>query len=277
MKELFNNELFSIEEFSLKLSNVLGFVIFIAFVVILLAIIKRIIYRSTHLDKAKRFSVNKLLRYVISVIAAITSLHILGFNISVLLAGSAALLVGLGFGLQHLFNDFISGVILLMDRTLKVDDIIEVNGILYKVQEINFRTTTVIGRDEDYVILPNSELTGNKVVNWTHSRVSSRFKISVGVDYATDVHLVMKVLKEAAQRHKQVLTEPEPFVRFEDYGDSALMFGLFFFSDEIFRVERIKSEIRIRIFEALSENGITIPFPQRVIHQGGKFTLEKPG
>lgn len=121
------------------------------------------------------------------------------------------------------------------------------------------------------MILPNSELTSNKVVNWTHSHVSSRFKINVGVDYATDIDLLMKVLKEATMGHPQILKDPEPTVRFEDYGDSALIFEVLFFSDEIFRMGRIKSEIRIKIFKALKENNITIPFPQRVIHKGGSM------
>lgn len=265
--ELLRYTLLEIGSYSLKVSSLITLVAFIALIFIFLLITKRLIYRSKRFDKARKFSINKLFRYVVVVITFFAVLRILGLDANFLLAGSAALLVGLGFGLQHLFNDFISGVILLLDGAIKMGDIIEVNGVIYKVQEINFRTTTVIGRNEDYVILPNSELTSNKVLNWTHSQISSRFKISVGVDYSTDVELLMKVLKEATILHPQILKLPEPYVRFEDYGDSALIFGVFFFTDEIFRVERIRSEIRIEIFKALKENNITIPFPQRVIHQ----------
>lgn len=240
--------------------------IFASVIIIILFIIKQLIQRSKKIDEAKKFSINKLLQYVVVIISFIAALRILGFDITILLAGSAALLVGLGFGLQQVFNDFISGVILLLDGTIKMGDIIEVNGIIYKVQDIISRTTTVIGRNEDYVILPNSELTSSKVVNWTHSKVSSRFKISVGVDYSTDVELLMKVLKEATMRHPQILKLPEPIVRFEDFGDSALLFGVYFYSDEIFWIERIKSEIRVEIFKALKDNNINIPFPQRVVH-----------
>lgn len=266
MKEFLENSIIEIGNYSLKLYNVVSFLILIAIVIVLLIILKRIIYRSRSLDSAKKFSVNKLSRYIIVIIAFFISLHILGFNISVLLAGSAALLVGLGFGLQNLFSDFISGIILLLDRTLKVDDIIEVGGSIYKVLEINFRTTKVLGRNENYVILPNSQLTGNSVINWTHSAVASRFKVNIGVDYSTDVLQLMKILKEVTMRNKRILKSPEPFVRFEDYGDSALIFSVYFFSNEIFRVEQIKSEIRVEIFKALKDHGITIPFPQRVVH-----------
>jgi small-conductance mechanosensitive channel len=267
MTDIRNYRILEIGEYSLSIINLLGFFLFLLAVVALLTVLKKIIYRSSRLDNAKKFSLYKLLQYTIGVFALLISLYILDFKISILLAGSAALLVGIGFGLQHLFNDFISGIIILLEGILKVDDIIEVNNIIYKVEEINFRTTTVIGRDEDYVILPNSELTSNIVVNWTHSRVSSRFKISLGVDYATDVVLLMKLLKDTAMSHDQVLKHLEPYVRFEEYGDSALIFGVYFFSDEIFRSEQIKSEIRIEIFKILQKHNITIPFPQRVISQ----------
>jgi small-conductance mechanosensitive channel len=184
----------------------------------------------------------------------------------VLLAGSAAIMVGVGFGLQNLFNDFFSGIILLLDRSIKIDDIIEVKGMIYKVEEINFRTTTVLGRDENYVILPNSNLTSNSLVNWTHNQMSSRFKVELGVDYSTDIYLLMPILQKIAQQHPLVLDTHETFVRFEDYGDSALIFSVFFYTNEVFRVEKIKSDIRIEIFKALKEKNIEIPFPQRVVH-----------
>lgn len=266
MKEFLQTNIIELGDYTLKLQNVLSLIVFIGFVIFIYFIIKRVIYKSSTLDLAKKFSISKLLKYLSIVITFVISLHLLGFNVSVLLAGSAALLVGLGFGLQNLFNDFISGIILLLDRTLKVGDIIEVNSMIYKVMEINFRTTTVLGRDENYIILPNSELTGNSVINWTHSEISSRFKVTVGVDYSTDIQVLMPVLKEVAMAHKQVLNTPEPFVRFEDYADSALIFSVYFYTNEVFRVENIKSELRVEIFKALKDNNISIPFPQRVVH-----------
>lgn len=266
MKEFLQTNIIELGNYTLKLHNVISLIVFIGFVILISFIIKRIIYKSSTLDLAKKFSISKLFKYLVIAISFVVSLHLLGFNVSVLLAGSAALLVGLGFGLQNLFNDFISGIILLLDRTLKVGDIIEVNSMIYKVQEINFRTTTVLGRDDNYIILPNSELTGNSVINWTHSEISSRFKVTVGVDYSTDIQTLMRVLKEVAKANKQVLNSPEPFVRFEDYADSALLFSVYFYTNEVFRVENIKSEIRVEIFKALKDNNISIPFPQRVVH-----------
>lgn len=266
IKEFFENKILEIGNYTLNLYNIISLILFIFTVIVVLIILKHLIYRSKTLDLSKKFSITKLSRYIIVALSFLMGLNILGFNISVLLAGSAAILVGLGFGLQNLFSDFISGIILLLDGTLKVNDIIEVNNAIYSVQEINFRTTTVLGRDDNYIILPNSELTSNKVINWTHGQVSSRFKVTVGVDYATDISLLMEILKTVAKENQRVLTTPEPFVRFEDYADSALIFSVYFYTREIFRVENTKSEIRIELFKTLKENGINIPFPQRVVH-----------
>jgi small-conductance mechanosensitive channel len=181
------------------------------------------------------------------------------------MAGSAALLVGVGFGLQNLFSDFTSGIILLLDSTIKVNDVIEIDGLVGKVKEINLRTTTVLTRDDIYIIIPNTDLTKNQLVNWTYSSISSRFEIKVGVDYSSDVQLVMRLMKEASN-HPNVLKNPESFVRFSDYGDSSLDFTLLFWSEDVFRIETIKSDIRIKLFELFKEHQIQIPFPQRVVH-----------
>lgn len=266
MNDFLKLKLFEIGSYSFKVSNLVYLLLFFIIIFIFLVILKRMIYRSKKIEPAKKFSVYKLTQYLVIIISLIVGLRILGLDLTLLLAGSAALLVGLGFGLQHLFNDFISGIILLLDGTIKMGDIIEVNETTYKVQDVNFRTTTLIGRDEDYVILPNSELTSNKVVNWTHSNISSRFNITFGIDYSTDIDLLMIVVKEVVMNHPKILKQPEPFVRFTEFGDSAMIFKVFFYSDEIFRIERIKGEVRVDIFKALKANNINIPLPQRVVH-----------
>ena len=274
MKEFLDSELFNISGYSLKLETLISFIVFMAFVVAIISLLKRLIYRVKSLNSAEKFSINKITRYIIILFAFIIGLRILGFDITVLLAGYAAVLVGLGFGLQKIFSDFISGIILLLDGSLKVDDIIEVNGRIYIVEEIKFRTTTVLGRDENYVILPNSELTSNRVVNWTYKNKESRFQVEVGVDYSTDVLEVMEVLKNVAKQTPRILLKPEPFVRFESYGDSALFFAVYFYTSEIFRAENIKSELRIEIFKAFKEKGINIPFPHRIVQIKKEVTIE---
>lgn len=266
ISDFLHSKILQIGEFKLYTYNLLILLVFVSFVAIALKLIKNFIYKSPKLDSAKKFAFSRLIQYIVITVAFLVALQILGFKISVLLAGSAAVLVGLGFGLQNLFNDFISGVILLLEGTLRVGDIIEVNQTIYKVLEINFRTTKVIGRNDDYVILPNSILTSNQVINWTHDSISSRFSVKVGVDYSSDVSIVMNTLLDSVKHHPEVLSQPAPFVRLEDFADSALIFGVYYYSDEIFWAERVKSEIRILIFKNFKTNNIKIPFPQRVVH-----------
>ena len=244
--------------------------LFILFSAILLKILKKVIYRSTKFDSGKKFSIYNLCKYFIIFFCIIISLQIIGFDLSVLMAGSAALLVGIGFGLQNVFSDFISGIIILVDASVKVNDVIELDSIVGTVKEINLRTTTVMTRDEKYIIIPNSDLPSNRLINWTHSQVTSRFEVEVGVDYSSDVILVMDILVKAVNKHPKVLKTPKPFVRFTEFADSSLNFNILFWSDDIFRIENVKSEIRVEIFRLFKENNIQIPFPQRVLHMQKK-------
>lgn len=266
MKEFLESTLFSVEGFSLKTITVLKLVIFFAAVFIFLFILRKFIYRAKKFDEGKKYAIYNLFRYFTLVIALVLGLQILGFNLSVLMAGSAALLVGVGLGLQNLFSDFVSGIIILVDSSIKVGDIVEINGLVCEVQEINLRTTTVLTREDKYMILPNTEITRNYLINWTHSTVTSRFEVTVGVDYSSDVNLVMNVLKQAVDQQKGVLMHPKPFIRFTDFGESSLNFSVLFWCDDVFRVESLKSELRVKIFELFKANKITIPFPQRDIH-----------
>jgi small-conductance mechanosensitive channel len=266
MKKIIDYTLFQDGDFSIKVINILKVFAFLIVVTLLLKIIRKAIFGVDKIDIAKKYSIYSLVRYLVIVISIISGLQMFGFNLSVLVAGSAALLVGIGLGLQNLFSDFVSGIILLADSSVKVNDVIELNGLVCTVQDINLRTTTVLTRDDKYIILPNSELTKNQLVNWTHNDLASRFEVTVGVDYSSDVQQVIKILKEAVDRQNNVLKEPSPFIRFTDFGDSSLNFSVIFWSEELFRIETTKSDLRIKIFELFKENNITIPFPQRVVH-----------
>lgn len=266
MNEFFNYTLFNFDGYAFKIATIVKLLILFFLITIILKIIRLSIYRSERFDDPKKFSIYTLTKYVIIVFSFIYGLRIIGFDISVLLAGSAALLVGFGLGMQNLFSDYISGLIILIDSSIKVGDIIEVNGLVCMVQEINLRTTTVFTRDDKYIILPNTDLTRNQLINWTHNEVTSRFEISVGVDYDSEVEQVMSIMLNTAANFEQIKKNPEAFVRFKEFGESSLDFSIFFWSDEIFRIEKIKSDYRIALFKAFKENKINIPFPQRVVH-----------
>lgn len=266
MEAFLDFTVFKFGKYELQVHSIVSILVLAISVFILLKIIKSFIYKSGKLDLAKKYAIYSLTKYFVYVFFLISGIQTLGFSLSVLIAGSAALFVGLGLGLQTLFSDFVSGIIILTDGSVKVNDVIEVNEIVGRVMEIKLRTTTVLTRDDKYIILPNSEFTKSKLINWTHHETASRFEVTIGVDYGSSPDQVMEIMKNAALEHNMVNREPEPFVRFEDCGDSALIFTLYFWSDEVFRVGNIKSDLRKEIFSVFRSQGVNIPFPQRVVH-----------
>jgi small-conductance mechanosensitive channel len=200
------------------------------------------------------------------VISIVFILEAIGVKITLLLAGSAALLVGIGLGLQQTFNDFVSGIILLSERSIKINDILEIDGDIVEIQDIGIRTSKGMNRDGIYIIIPNSLITTNKVINWSHQSKKTRFKISVGVAYGSDVPLVMKILEESVFEHPDIIDKDPIEARFMDFGNSSLDFQVLFFSESVFRIEKIKSDMRQIINRKFIENNITIPFPQVDVH-----------
>lgn len=270
MEDFLKYTFFTLDGFSLRVIAIVKVIAWIFLIGIFLKIIKSVVYKSSRFDDAKRFSIYTLSKYIVIVFSFIIGLHLIGFNVSLLLAGSAALLVGFGLGMQNLFSDYISGLIILIDSSIKVGDILEIKGLVCMVQEINLRTTTVFTRDDKCIILPNTDLTRNQLINWTHGEVTSRFDVSVGVDYSSDIDLVMSVMERTAEKIDKIKTDPKPIVRFQEFDDSSLNFTIYFWSDEIFRIENIKSDYRVLLFKAFNDEKIIIPFPQRVIHSVNK-------
>ena len=215
----------------------------------------------------KALAIIQIGKYVIFLLAILLSIRSLGFDITPILLGSSALFVGLGFGLQDAFKDFISGLILLFEGDTLIGDIIEFeNGILGTVKEIKLRTSKVRTRDGIVIFVPNSQLTNNRVSNWTNSNVLTRFHVSVGVAYGSDTTLVEKILLEVAMEDDAVNMKIKPFVRFLDFGDSSLDFEIHFWSKEVWRIEFVKSRMRFEIDKKFRENNVSIPFPQRDLH-----------
>jgi len=216
-----------------------------------------------NIEEGKGYAITQIVSYFLYVIITVIILQNIGVKITVLLAGSTALFVGLGLGLQDTFKDFVSGIIILMERTITVGDIVEIDGSVGKVRDVGLRTTTLLTRDEIEVIIPNKRLTGERVINWSRSGKISRFAVEVSVAYGSDTALVKKILLEVAGQCKEIAKTPEPAIHFADFGESSLNFKLLFFTRNLFRIERLKSDIRFKIDEAFRKNGITIPFPQR--------------
>ncbi|HMQ08073.1 MAG TPA: mechanosensitive ion channel [Saprospiraceae bacterium] len=223
------------------------------------------IYKRRDMDKGSQFAINQLVAYILYVIAIFLALDHVGINMTIIWTGAAALLVGVGLGLQQTFNDFISGIVILFERTTLVGDILEFDGKVGTVRKIGMRASVIETRNNISVIVPNSKLVNNSVINWTQYQSIVRFEINVGVAYGSDTALVKKVLLEAAEAHPNILPHPAPFVRFVDFGNSSLDFILYFFSTQYLRIEDLKSDLRFDIDRRFRENNITIPFPQRDI------------
>jgi small-conductance mechanosensitive channel len=262
-------ELFKIGKYSLTMGILLTVLFAIIFTKVLLWTVKKIIFRNKKLRKFEEGNLHSLfqiIKYVIWIFAILIILDIVGLKLNVLLAGSAALLVGIGLGLQNTFNDFISGVILLFEGSIKVGDILEIDNDVVKIVRIGLRTSEAMNRDDIVTILPNSIITTNKVTNWSHQSKKTRFRLHVGVAYGSDVPLVLELLRKSAMEHPEIKDGSSINVRFLNFGSSSLDFELLFFSKNIFRIENVKSEIRIIINQKFIENNITIPFPQIDLH-----------
>ena len=269
MKEFLEREIISFGNYQLTMLQIVGLGVVFLITWGSSWVIKKVIVNRgnvTEIERGRRHSVYKLFQYVLWVVAVLLGLESVGFQITVLLAGSAALLVGIGLGLQEVFKDFVSGIILLFDGTIRVSDIIEVEGKVGRVKEIRLRASEIETREGIVMIVPNSRFITGNVVNWTHNHKLTRFSVVVGVAYGSDVDKVREVLIECAKQHSEVVKTPEPFVFFSDFADSQLTFSLQFYSRSVFRIEFIKSDIRFAIDRAFRANGITIPFPQRDLH-----------
>ena len=266
MKEILEYQIYQVGQYSLQVHNLVEVVLVVVVAKIILGLFSKALGRTSRIDPGAKYSIRQLLKYTLIVASILLCVTLLGFDLSVIFVGSAALLVGIGFGLQHLFNDFISGIIILFDNTIKVNDVIEVDGIVCRVQEIKLRTSTVMTREDKCIILPNSVITTGKVVNWTYSHLTSRFEVALNVAYTADVPAVMALLKNVTLEHKAVSRSPEPSIRITKFGESFVEITVMFWCSEVFRVENIKSEIRVSIFKALKENKIDFPHPHRIVH-----------
>lgn len=221
--------------------------------------------KKNNLHHGNIMAVYKIIKYILIVIASMMVLNALGFNTTVLLTSSAALFIGLGLGIQTLFKDIVSGFVILFSKSIRIGDVVQIGDLVGQVKEITLRVTKILTRSDIDLIVPNSKFVEENVINWSLDNPLTRFDIEVGVAYGSDVQLVTKILNTVADEHHSVAKDPEHFVRFENFGDSALIFKLYFWSSNVFRIENVKSDMRYRIDEEFRKNDITIPFPQRTV------------
>lgn len=212
-------------------------------------------------------SIGTIIQYIFVIIGAMVVIQSSGINLGSLAVLAGALGVGIGFGLQNIANNFISGLIILFERPIKVGDRIEVGNVSGDVTKISQRATTVNTNDNISIIIPNSELINQKVINWSHNDRRIRFHVPVGVSYKENPTQIKELLLEVANDHTDVLKRPGPDVLFVEFGDSSLNFDLMVWTNTyIDRPIILKSQLYYKIFEKFKEHNIEIPFPQRDLH-----------
>ena len=275
--DFFNVEIFSFNDNSLSICDLTNVIVIVIVTKLVLWIISKALFNKKKLhklDEGSAFALFQIIKYLIWIIAITLILESLGIKVTFLLAGSAALLVGVGLGLQQTFNDMLSGIILLFEHSVKVGDILEIDGDRVIIQEIGLRTSKGMNVRQIVVIIPNSLITTNKVINWSHQTQKTLFKIDIGVAYSSDVNLVIKTLEESAIEHLEFSECEFKEVRFVNFGNSSIDFELFFYSKNIFTIEKVKSDIRKIIYRKFNEHKITIPFPQMDLHVKSRNMLD---
>jgi len=269
IRNILHTELIHYQDHSLTVLEIL--VVFLLFLATKVSIwlIKKAIFSKTklnNLDQGSAFALFQIIKYVVWVISVSLMLETIGVGVTILLAGSAALLVGVGLGLQQTFNDVLSGFILLFENSVRVGDILEIDGDVVCIQEIGLRTSSGLNRNQIVIILPNSLITTNKVINWSHQNKKTLFSINIGVAYGSDIDKVIELLEESALAHDSLSKKDILEGRLIEFGGSSLDFQLLFYSTDVFIIEKIKSDIRKIIYHKFMEHKIEIPFPQMDVH-----------
>ncbi len=260
---------------SLRVS-VISVLVGLALIVVLTVVVK-IIRRALRdrmlpragLTPAVSIAVSTLASYVLMLLGILVILPVMlpGFNLDTLSLMLGAVSLGIGFGLRNIADNFMSGLILLVERPIKVGDRIEVGELEGAVIGIRARSTTVRTNDNVDIIVPNSEFVSNRVTNLSHNDNLVRFRLPVGVHYKSDVHQVEAALLAAASASPDVLSKPEPQVRFMGFGDSSLDFELRVWSESLFdRPNKLRSQVNFKIWDEFKRQGIEIPYPQRDIY-----------
>jgi len=246
--------------------SIVVIIIVFSFTYLFLKLFRKIAFRTLNNDTKLKFKgILTFFNYLVYLIVILITLDNVGVKVSAIFAASAALLVGIGLALQTLIQDVFSGISILADKTVHVGDVIQIDGQVGRVENIMLRTTRAVTRDNKVLIIPNHKFLTSILYNWTENGTLTREIIKFGVAYDTDVKLLKEAVIEIANNHPKVLKNPEPFLLFEDYGDSALMFQLIFSMNISFEANLVKSDLRYKIFERLKVLNIEIPFPQRVV------------
>jgi len=270
IKGIIGITLFTINRTPITLSSIVLFIIVLLITYFLTKFtnffILRKILKRFHMGEGISFTMQRINFYLMMGIGTIIAFQFIGIDLSGLAVIFGMLSVGIGFGLQNITSNFVAGIILLLERPIKIGDRVMVGETEGDVLDINIRSTTIRSLNNVSIIVPNSEFISSKVINWSYGDTRVRITIDVGVSYESDLDLVLRTLREVAEEHPHVLKQPEPDVLFIGFGDSAWNLQLRVWLSSPRNHHKIQSELNISIVRKFRERTIEIPFPQQDLH-----------
>ena len=229
-------------------------------------LLERRVSHVAGIEQGTLHAIGGLGRYLILFVGSFIGLRSVGFQLDAILVVFGALGVGIGFGLQNIANNFVSGLILLVERPIKVGDVVEVGGELGSVERVGIRATTLRKFDQTQAIVPNGDLISSTVTNWTLDDRRARLDFTLGVAYGSDTRLVERLIRAAVVNHRNVLDDPEPRIFFVEFGDSSLNFRVLAYVNDLMERFATLSDLHFAIDDAFRENDVEIPFPQHDLH-----------
>jgi small-conductance mechanosensitive channel len=273
-RELLDVTIIATDDTRITLWSILYVVFFVVVLFWLAGWLQRWLARGpltrTALDAGSRQAVATITRYVLLLVGFLVLLQTAGIDLTTFNVLAGAIGIGVGFGLQNVVSNFISGLIIMFERPIKIGDRIVVDQVEGEVIEVGARATTVLTNDNIAILVPNSKFITENVVNWQYNDNNVRFRIPVSVAYGSDVEKVEKLLLEVAKENEDVLEDPPPAVRLLEFGDNGLHFELRAWSSSlVHRKGRLTSALNRAIYEKFNEAGIEFPFPQRDLHVRG--------
>ena len=282
-RDILQYPLVKIGDSNVTLASLLVFALAIALVFLCELLLRRYLIRRflqrTHLHPAMQYAIGKIAGYLFIAAGFYIALKVVGIDLSSLAVVAGAVGVGLGFGLQNIISNFVSGLIILAERPISIGDRVELGDVAGIVTRINLRSTNIVTNDNITIIVPNSDFITNKVTNWSYGDPKVRIRLPVGVAYGTDPERVKRLLLEVAAEHPKVLRDPAPEIFFAAFGDNSLNFELGVWTVEMTsKPRRFRSELNYAVERKLRQNQIEFPFPQRDLHlRSGSLVVRTPG
>jgi small-conductance mechanosensitive channel len=283
IQNVINYPLIELGDNSLTLNSVVKLLLVMVLVVLVERFLRRTLRRRilarTHLEPDLQYAISRFVGYCFIAVGFFFAFRVVHLDLSSLAVIVGGLGIGIGFGLQNIVSNFVSGLIILAERPIAIGHRVEVGGVAGQVTKIKLRSTVVVTNDNITIIVPNSNFITNPVTNWSYGDPKVRLRLPVGVAYGSDVEKLRTILLEIAAENPAVLKDPPPMVRFIEFGDSSLNFELAVWTIDMARSPtRFRSDLYFAVERKFRENNIEVPFPQRDLHlRSGKITLEAKG